>query len=178
MSDIHSLPNEILLEILHLASAITLPDFLQSYPAILETELQRLANAPLRTLSAVCSCWHEMTMSTSTLWTQVDVHGILEHKLEVAIPVLQDRLARSRDAPLFLRLMTEDTGCAPHHLIFDLLAQHSPRWQTALLCCSFAGLDASVLKGNVPRLEILSLLVQTRVGLCKAEMVDVFGVAP
>ncbi|KAJ7607501.1 hypothetical protein FB45DRAFT_1040188 [Roridomyces roridus] len=80
---------------------------------LLETELQRLANAPLRTLSEVCSCWHEMTMNSPTLWTQVDVHRIVEHKLEAAIRMLQDLLARYHDAPLFIQLTTVDDECVP-----------------------------------------------------------------
>ncbi|KAJ7215780.1 hypothetical protein B0H12DRAFT_1329552, partial [Mycena haematopus] len=174
--DIHSLPTETFSDIFLSAVAAVTPTFWQSSPTSLQTELERIANAPLLILSRVCSRWHEMALNNPTFWSNVEVHGVIGHRpsvLESTIGLLNARLERSRDAPLSISLRC-NSNQPLHPRIFHLLAQHSPRWEKAQVIGSLRpGLDTSLLKGRLPRLNSLAILLTD--GL---ETVELLGIAP
>ncbi|KAJ7489741.1 hypothetical protein B0H11DRAFT_2229762 [Mycena galericulata] len=175
---IHSLPTETLTDIFRYAVAAVTPNFWRfTPPPILQREFERLANAPLLTLSQVCSRWHDIAINTPTLWSDVKVKGVLgrtRRTLEKTIRLLSTRLERSRDAPLSVSLTCDDDIRPPHRRIFHLLAQHSHRWESACLVWFRKGLDMSVLRGRLPRLKRLSIDV-ARLSPARG---DFFGIAP
>ncbi|KAJ7614154.1 hypothetical protein FB45DRAFT_874294 [Roridomyces roridus] len=181
-SRIHSLSNETLANIFLSAIAEVFPDLLDSrIPNLsLQTELERVANSPLLSLSRVCSRWHGIALETPTLWSNIEIHGITEGALEQTLSLLKACLARSRDAPLsvLFRAKTFDRH-SPHPRIFDLLAQHSHRWETIHFACSFKGLDTSALRGRLPRLTRLEMHSEVRVEHSKpVAPLDFLEVAP
>ncbi|KAJ7773841.1 hypothetical protein B0H16DRAFT_1880367, partial [Mycena metata] len=172
-----SLPTETLCDIFQLVVAAATPRF-RCTVTLVQTELERVANAPLLRLSQVSSRWHEIAMNTPTLWSNVEVNDVTGRRpvdLENIIQLLTVRLERTRDAPLsvFLRVTSacEDIPQPPHPRIFSLLAQHSHRWQTARILCSLEGLDPAVVRGRLPRLKNLMLNVPLGMG-------NFFGIAP
>ncbi|KAJ7016586.1 hypothetical protein C8F04DRAFT_1406828 [Mycena alexandri] len=178
-----SLPTETVSDIFRFAVAGVTPGFWRPIPALstapsLQTELERVANAPLLVLSQVCSQWHEIAINNPTFWSDVEINGVLGHTpgvLEKAIGLLSARLKRSRDAPISVSLTCEDDGKPPHTRIFHLLAQHSHRWETAWVACSLEGLDTSVLNGRLPRLKDFQLKLPFAT---KLETVNFFGITP
>ncbi|KAJ7713414.1 hypothetical protein B0H16DRAFT_1478659 [Mycena metata] len=176
-----SLPTETLSDIFRFAVAGVTPKFwrptLAAAPS-LQTELERVANAPLLILSQVCSQWHEVAINNPTFWSDIEIDGVLGRTpavREKAIGLLSARLERSRDAPLSISLTCEDNGKPPHSRIFYLLAQHSHRWETACVACSLEGLDTSVLNGRLPLLKDFQLQLPFAT---KLETVNFFGITP
>ncbi|KAJ7915053.1 hypothetical protein B0H13DRAFT_2270515 [Mycena leptocephala] len=172
---IHSLPTETLSDIFRFAVAAVTPNFWRLTPApLLQTELERVANAPLLILSRVCSRWHDIGINNPTFWSDVEINGVsgrAPSALEKTIRLLSARLERSRDVPLSVSLTCED-DCKPFHpRIFHLLAQHSHRWEIARVVCSLEGLDTSVLSERLPRLKKLELTLTL-------QTVNFFGIAP
>ncbi|KAJ7084928.1 hypothetical protein C8R44DRAFT_753007 [Mycena epipterygia] len=170
-----SLPTETLSDIFRFAVAAGTPKFWRpNLTPLLQTELERVANAPLLILSRVCSQWHDIAINNPRFWSDVEINGVsgrTPSALEKTIRLLSARLERSRDAPLSVSLTCEDDSQPLHTRIFHLLAQHSHRWETVYVVCSLEGLDTSVLKGRLPRLKKLALNIPT-------ETVDFFGIAP
>ncbi|KAJ6513631.1 hypothetical protein C8R47DRAFT_1313789 [Mycena vitilis] len=161
----HSLPAETLSDIFRLAVAPVAPEFWWQTPLaaapLLKAELAHLANAPLLTMSRVCSRWHRIAMNTPTLWLKIEINGeALRGRTRSAVDktlvLLNARLRRSLDAPLSISLKCDDEPL--HSRIFGLLAQHSHRWETVHFGCSLKGIDTSVLRGRLPRLKNLSFL--------------------
>ncbi|KAF7360870.1 F-box domain-containing protein [Mycena sanguinolenta] len=164
--DIHCLPAETLSDIFRSAVAAVTPPFWgsrQSTPTQerqTELELERIANAPLLILSQVCSRWHEMAIDTSTFWSTVEVSSIVGHTpalLERTIALLNARLARTRDTALSVLLWLNRDGLPFHPRIFELLAEHSHRWDSVQVVGSLRGLDTSVLSGKLLRLTSLAI---------------------
>ncbi|KAF7326513.1 F-box domain-containing protein [Mycena sanguinolenta] len=164
--DIHCLPAETLSDIFRSAVAAVTPPFWgsrQSTPTQerqTELELERIANAPLLILSQVCSRWHEMAINTPTLWSTVEVSSIVGHTpalLERTIALLNARLARSRDTALSVLLWVNRDGIPFHPRIFELLVEHSHRWDSVQVVGSLRELDTSVLSGKLLRLTSLAI---------------------
>lgn len=157
-------PAEILVEIFsyHTSSLVGLRDA----DTELWTELDRLANAELLTLSRVCSRWHGIVISTPTLWSMLLLHGILwrtPYALAKTVTLLSAALTRSRNAPLSVVLF-EDTKHwllgPPHKRVLQLLVQHSRRWWAAEFTCSMdVDSSKSCLQGKLPLLRHLTLHV-------------------
>ncbi|KAJ7302345.1 hypothetical protein DFH08DRAFT_977921 [Mycena albidolilacea] len=157
-------PVEILVEIFsyHTSSLVGLRDA----DTELWTELDRLANAELLTLSRVCSSWHDIVINTPTLWSMLLLHGILwrtPYALAKTVTLLSAALTRSRNAPLSVVLF-EDTKHwllgPPHTRVFQLLVQHSRRWWAAEFTCSMdVDSSKSCLQGKLLLLRHLTLHV-------------------
>ncbi|KAJ7614143.1 hypothetical protein FB45DRAFT_1111256 [Roridomyces roridus] len=181
-SGIRSLPNETLLNIFLCAIAGVFPTLLaHPIPNLsLQTELERLANAPLLLLSRVCSQWHTIALGTPTLWAHLEMHGITEGALEQTIALLKTHLERSREAPLWIRFRGETYDRhPPHPRIFDLLAEYSHRWETVHFVCSLKGVDTSALRGRLPRLKDFEVNGEVRLKHCKpVTPFDFLAVAP
>ncbi|KAJ7037777.1 hypothetical protein C8F04DRAFT_1256689 [Mycena alexandri] len=156
------LPTETLCDIFRLVVAAATPEFWLTPSPSVQTELERVANAPLLRLSKVSSRWHDIAMHTPTLWSNVEVYDVPGRgpmDLERMIELLTVRLERTRDAPLSVKLARLDFPHPLHPRIFSLLAQHSQRWQTAAIACYLEGVDHSILKGRLSRLKKLLLQV-------------------
>ncbi|KAJ6484869.1 hypothetical protein C8R45DRAFT_1099021 [Mycena sanguinolenta] len=162
--DIHSLPIEILSEIFRSTVAAATPKFWGTTTRVLQTELKRIANAPLLVVSQVCSRWHETAINNSSFWSTIEVHSVVGGHtppvLERTIRLLNARLERSRDAPLLVSLLI-DTPLHPH--IFHLLSQHSHRWERLDVVGPPRGLETSVLRHRLPRLKklVITSLLET-----------------
>ncbi|KAJ7151050.1 hypothetical protein C8R46DRAFT_1229335 [Mycena filopes] len=159
---IYSLPTETLTDIFCLASAFPAnwrTSGLGPAAALVDTELQRVANAPLLVLARACSRWHALAMGHPTFWSDIQVHAELgaPETLETTIKLVNARLDRAGDAPLFISLRSYQAGHSTHPRIFQLLAQHSDRWRKLYVDCSLEGIDTSVLKGRLSTLKTLSL---------------------
>jgi hypothetical protein len=132
------------------------------------TELDRLANVGLLTLSQVCSRWHSIVFDTPRLWSVLPLHGVLWRTpfgLAKTIALLSAALARSRNAPLsvaiFESLAPRSGTMTTRHPVFQLLAQHSHRWRSADFTFSMANVDFSCLKGKLPLLRSLRIITPT-----------------
>ncbi|KAJ6496009.1 hypothetical protein C8R45DRAFT_1131710 [Mycena sanguinolenta] len=173
--DIHSLPTETLSDIFRIAVAAVTPSFWElGAPAVLRTELERIAGAPLLILSRVCSRWHsETAIHHPTFWSNIEVNGVTGNTpslFETTITLLNARLRRSRDAPLSVSIFREDDQ--PFHPdVFLLLVRHSHRWEEAHFFGSLQGLDTSALSGNLPRLKTFGVNL-------RFETVEFFQIAP
>ncbi|KAF7336478.1 F-box domain-containing protein [Mycena sanguinolenta] len=164
--DIHCPPAETLSDIFRSAVAAVTPPFWgsrQSTPTQerqTELELERIANAPLLILSQVCSRWHEMAINTPTLWSTVEVSSIVGHTpalLERTIALLNARLTRSRDTALTILLRADRSIPSFPPRVFELLAEHSHRWDSVQVVGFLRGLDTSVLRGKLLRLTNLAI---------------------
>ncbi|KAJ7614189.1 hypothetical protein FB45DRAFT_1036296 [Roridomyces roridus] len=165
MALIDSFPAEILVEIFRLSTVDSFPELWHAGLA-LSAELARIANAPLLSLSSVCSRWRSIVQDNPLFWSNIEIDGVTEDALDKTMKLLAVRLERSRDAPLSVHFSSEgpdDLG--PHPRIFDFLVQHSHKWQTAKFLCSFEDVDTSLLRGRIPRLESLVLLSTTPAAL-------------
>ncbi|KAJ7603985.1 hypothetical protein DFH06DRAFT_319522 [Mycena polygramma] len=128
-------------------------------PYNFETELDRLANTQLLTVSGVCAQWHHTAMGTPSLWSTLELNCVLwsdSSRLEKTMDLLVAALSRARNVAIELTVFGEPELPIPRRA-FDLLAQHSCQWRTAKFSCSMEGLDLSVLKGRLPFLQTLEL---------------------
>ncbi|KAJ7483624.1 hypothetical protein FB451DRAFT_109275 [Mycena latifolia] len=161
ISPIRHLPSEILVEIFALCWRAFTPTFDDIDNAIssLETEMCRLAHLPLLLLSRVCSRWHGIVMNTPSLWTTIEIDGVLwgtPTSSDRALSLLTAVLGRSGRCGLTVAVSIDEV--APHGAILKLLAAHSERWQTATFICGASDLQHfSSVKGRLPRLETLRL---------------------
>ncbi|KAJ6513615.1 hypothetical protein C8R47DRAFT_1091422 [Mycena vitilis] len=172
---VHSLPTETLFDVFRLAVAATLKTTRRSRAPSLETELAHIANAPLLTLSRVCSRWHTIAINTPTLWSNININdvalrGRTRAALEKTLTLLSVCLQRSGAALLSVSLRCRD-GEPPHARIFDLLVQQSHRWETVHIGCSLRGIDTLVLRGRLPCLKSLTFQI-------KPETVDFLDIVP
>ncbi|KAJ7614177.1 hypothetical protein FB45DRAFT_1111312 [Roridomyces roridus] len=122
---IHSLPNETLLNVFLHATAGIFPNLL-AHPIpnlALKTELERIANVPLLSLSRVCSRWHTLALETPTLWSHLEVHAITAGAVDKTIQLSASHLERSQNVPLLIRFKGETFDHPLHPRIFDLLAE-------------------------------------------------------
>ncbi|KAF8139184.1 hypothetical protein K438DRAFT_1737998 [Mycena galopus ATCC 62051] len=152
------LPIEILTKIFALYSD-AFPHAFGKPPYNFGTELDRLANVQLLTVSGVCGQWHHTVMETPTLWSTFELNGVLWSNsscLEDMMALLAAALGRARNVPIELRIFGEHELPVPRRL-FDLLAQHSRQWRTAEFVCSMENLDLSILKGRLPLLQKLEI---------------------
>ncbi|KAJ7196716.1 hypothetical protein GGX14DRAFT_473193 [Mycena pura] len=168
------LPVEILTKIFALHSDA----FRQAFgkpPYNFETELDRLANTQLLTVSGVCAQWHHTAMGTPSLWSTLELNCVLwsnSSRLEKTMDLLAAALSHARKVAIELTIFGEPKLPVPRR-VFDLLAQRSCQWRTAKFSCSMESLDLSVLKGRLPSLQKLELnLPQT------LHAVDFFEGAP
>ncbi|KAJ7776596.1 hypothetical protein DFH07DRAFT_980846 [Mycena maculata] len=169
---IRRLPAELLVEIFDLCWHLFTPSFEDitfgsghgdDHYSSVETELARLAHAPLLDLSKVCSQWHKLALGTPSLWSEIQLDTMVWNiQAETLLGLLKSALERGGDSSLSI-MITEPVVYLPS---FDaalvLLARHSHRWQTAGFCCSFPLFHGSSdVKNRLPRLEILDLQVWT-----------------
>ncbi|KAJ7626315.1 hypothetical protein DFH06DRAFT_737850 [Mycena polygramma] len=167
---IHSLPTEILTHIFSFNSnAFALE------PNDIETELYRLADTHLLTLSRVCGHWHHIIMGTPALWTTVNLNGVLwsvGYWLQKTMTLLAARLERTRNALIDVRIFATCSLTLPP-CVFELLAQHCHHWRTADFFCSLGNIDLSVLKGRLPAVQEIKMHFYE-----KPHSVDFFEGAP
>ncbi|KAJ6537729.1 hypothetical protein B0H19DRAFT_1180733, partial [Mycena capillaripes] len=163
LAPIRRLPSEILVEIFGLCWDSFTPaiDEVDSATTSLHTEIERLAHAPLLTLSQVCVRWHSIALGTPALWCQIDLEAELwtaPTHLDSIMGLLRSALERSADHALSLTVSSDRFGVPPHPPALELLAQHSARWQTASFMCPFSALlPLSGLKAKLPHLQSLGL---------------------
>ncbi|KAJ3861839.1 hypothetical protein EV359DRAFT_66143 [Lentinula novae-zelandiae] len=103
-------------------------------------------NSTALTISAVCTCWRQLTKSQSTIWANFQIR--LEEYEEPSAPEVAQLvfrvnlyLARSRSYPLTLRILPEKSR---DHPALKLIAQESQRWKHL----SFGGDDFGGFDGN------------------------------
>ncbi|KAF7375348.1 hypothetical protein MSAN_00422000 [Mycena sanguinolenta] len=128
-----------------------------STTASFNTEVARLAHAPLLAVSQVCMKWRSIAMGTPSLWCDIELDTILWdthiHRA-TAVALLESTLIRGGNSPLNVSL-TEGEHAFPAP-VFTLLAAHSQRWET--FSCPSYFLDAfSDIHGKLPRLRRLHL---------------------
>ncbi|KAJ6455564.1 hypothetical protein C8R47DRAFT_1060753 [Mycena vitilis] len=163
---VRKLPSEILVEIFGLCWDSFTPSIEDVYneSVSLPTETARLAHAPLLNLSQVCVRWHTIALGTPALWSRIELEGILwtaaPHHIEHIMGLLRSALQRSANHPLGIAISNcvSDGGGSPYLPAFELLAQHSTRWQTAAFMCPFSDLlDLNMSKSMLPHLKSLQL---------------------
>ncbi|KAJ7203629.1 hypothetical protein GGX14DRAFT_150507, partial [Mycena pura] len=175
LAPIRRLPTEILVTIFSIHSAADAHTFHCS-SHLFWTELDRLANVPLLALSQVCSRWHSIVMNTPTLWSRFQLNGVLwitRYRRRKTMPLLMSALERGRNTLISIAMSDDgdlpytwptshdhDHGISPLAEVFELLAQHSHRWEVATFSCYLvleAGLNLAVLNGKLPCLKGLEI---------------------
>ncbi|KAJ7468721.1 hypothetical protein FB451DRAFT_1257130 [Mycena latifolia] len=184
LSPIRRLPTEILVDIFrlclfeaeqpHHAPAVDQED------AAVEYETRRVAKAELLRLSQVCPRWHRLIMGTPILWSsvQLDLSWWVGARESRMMDLLRSVLERGMDSPLEIRARCNCNESCDHSGPLGLLAQHSRRWEIAVLSMNatyFQGVSA--VEGNLPRLEALQLNVRNR-SLSASRATKLFEVAP
>ncbi|KAJ7657205.1 hypothetical protein DFH06DRAFT_459185 [Mycena polygramma] len=165
---IRRLPSEVLLQLFEECGDSMEADYDPEYPAPLlrspsiSDELACLARKPLLTVAQVCVRWHGIVMGTPTLWNTLELDSIelwsdkkSVRKTEALLKLILDRGGRT---PLTFSISAfQGMHCAGG---FELLAQHSERWQMARFYCRAADIRAlRSVKGRLPLLETLALEV-------------------
>ncbi|KAJ7434827.1 hypothetical protein B0H11DRAFT_2116223, partial [Mycena galericulata] len=161
LSPIRRLPSELLVEIFDLCARSFTPAFqFDDVPAVtLETELSRLAHAPLLAVSRVCALWHDIAMGTQSLWNTIELHNILWS-------------TRASATKTVILVVISASVSEPQAPALALLAAHSERWKSAGFMCGEADLlDLSDVKGRLPQLQSLELLGEP-------SPLDMFEIAP
>ncbi|KAJ7496512.1 hypothetical protein FB451DRAFT_1207955 [Mycena latifolia] len=165
LSPIIQLPSELLAQIfdLHwLSFTPAFEDIAGLTCASSQTEICRLAHAPLLSLSQVCSRWHTIALGTPSLWREIQLDNVLwdtseSSHIDKVLELLESALARGRNSSLTV-MMICDVDKPPFYPALQLLTAHSERWQIASLKCPMTVIDAfSGVKGRLPRLENLEL---------------------
>ncbi|KAE9408935.1 hypothetical protein BT96DRAFT_627294 [Gymnopus androsaceus JB14] len=171
LSSFREIPNEILCIIFEWACTDNL---LQEYPWPLDSEpptqlsLPFIAYLPALAISAVCTRWRSLALSSPGIWSQFRLEiSPIASKAETMsnarsgfISTLQLYLDRSANSPLMIDLQTP-TGARNDQSkpsVLGLLLDHSSRWKTfsytgdyALEKCglsSFPVLEDLILKGS------------------------------
>ncbi|KAJ7230089.1 hypothetical protein GGX14DRAFT_582111 [Mycena pura] len=160
---IRRLPTEILVHIFSLHSAADAHTFYRSSHDY-RTELARLANVRLLSLSQVCSRWHGIVMNTPTLWSRLQLNGVLwvtRSRWNKTIALLTSALERGRNALISVAI-SDDRLRPPLAQVFALLAQHSHRWEVATFSCSFNRHDLALLDGKLPCLKRIEIYAPRR----------------
>ncbi|KAJ7476739.1 hypothetical protein FB451DRAFT_1004460, partial [Mycena latifolia] len=108
---IRRLPSEILVETFAECWSSFTPEFddLEGSRSI-STELKRLAQSPLLTLSGVCARWYDIVMGTPSLWSTIELESTLWDNplyLETVQKLLQTLLERSADHPLVVSVASD-----------------------------------------------------------------------
>ncbi|KAJ6476537.1 hypothetical protein C8R47DRAFT_661109 [Mycena vitilis] len=157
---IDQLPIELLVEIFAYCRDSFAPDFydIDTDTVAFDTEIARLAQAPLLLVSCVCSKWHTVTLGTPLLWCTIELDAVLwdtpSHSAD-AMNLLLEALNRGGSLPLDISL----TECVVHPLplvVVHVLAMHSRRWRS--FECPISVIDTfSSIKGHLPRLEHLQI---------------------
>jgi hypothetical protein len=160
ISGIGRFPTELLLDIfVHCWHSFT-PNFEEMTTASFETEIARLAHAPLLDVSHVCTKWRGIAMGTPFLWCDIELDGALwdtPSHIETALALLQLTLDRGGTSPLNLSLtQVVDLPFPPTAL--EMLAAHSQRWQKFVCPLSVTMVDAfSAIQGQLPHLQSLQI---------------------
>ncbi|KAJ6555656.1 hypothetical protein DFH09DRAFT_1365678 [Mycena vulgaris] len=159
LAPIRRLPSETLVEIFDMCWGSFTPAFEELESVSIDTELKRLAHAPLLDLSQVCARWHAIVMGTPSLWATIELEGVLWEsplylgRVQILLQTLLDRSANH----LLAVSVADDTLHAPGP-VFNLLARHSAQWRTATFRGSFTDLHhLSVATGNIPHLNSLDM---------------------
>ena len=112
-------------------------------------------------LGAVSKSWRRIAFGTPHLWNTVKIHILSNDNLAMKVGLTKEWLDRSRQLPLHLSLVHEDSNAVKSELIplFKLLQNVSPQWCTLVL-----GIPArlyTTFLGEVtwaPTLETLKLI--------------------
>ncbi|KAF8181128.1 hypothetical protein K438DRAFT_1187952 [Mycena galopus ATCC 62051] len=156
---IRRLPSEILVDIFGVCWQ-SFQMTAETGAAGLATAMSRLAHAPLLALSQVCIRWYNIALGTPALWRYIDLAAILwtvPAHLDSNMKLLGSALERSRNH-LIAVTIKNIMGEVPHPPAFDLVTQHSERWEIAHFLCDFSNIfHLSGLKGRLPNLHSLRL---------------------
>ncbi|KAJ3830661.1 hypothetical protein F5880DRAFT_1606533 [Lentinula raphanica] len=150
---ITSMPNEIQLEILRAAHE---------------------AGNDIRPLSQVCRLWREISVKTSTFWTDIDINVLLMN-WKAAIKAYAN-LSCSRPIVVKLRLFFGENTlfcahCQPMYttLILQLLVPHAPRFKSFKVVADawepLRDLSAALFDRRLPMLESWDATLDTSVSL-------------
>ncbi|KAJ6503211.1 hypothetical protein C8R47DRAFT_1105202 [Mycena vitilis] len=154
------LPIELLVEIFVYCRDSFAPDFYEDTDAVaFETEIARLAQAPLLLVSCVCSKWHTVALAP-LLWCTIELDAVLwdtpSHSAD-ANNLLIEALNRGGSLPLDISL-TESVVHPLPLAVVRVLAMHSGRWRS--FDCPISVIDTfSSIKGDLPRLERLQIFL-------------------
>ncbi|KAJ7444780.1 hypothetical protein B0H11DRAFT_2203556 [Mycena galericulata] len=157
---IGAVPTEVLVKIFQSVWS-SFPPF-GKYPALpVETELDRLAHAPLLVLSQVCSQWHTVALGTPSLWCTLGLDSVLwstPTNTQKTMTLLQSALERGGNCPLSISFIC--INAVLHIPALHLLASHAARWSKA----TFAGSSAMFqgmcqVKGQLPQLVWLDISI-------------------
>ncbi|KAF8214221.1 hypothetical protein K438DRAFT_999975 [Mycena galopus ATCC 62051] len=177
LAPIRRLPSEILADIFALSGNAGAEPFAgQDFETFLR--LYRLAQHHLLAASQVCIRWHNIALSTPSLWTNIRLHsGVWSSPVmtEKAMGLLRSALARSGHGPL--TILVDNLTSSTHGPALQLLAQHSARWQQAVFRCPASDFEhLSRAKGNLPTLETLEISTEEPTEV--SQPVTVFEMAP
>ncbi|KAF7303073.1 F-box domain-containing protein [Mycena kentingensis (nom. inval.)] len=122
--------------------------------------LVSLALGPLLTLAQVCSRWYKLVMNTSALWAELHLDATIwdtRKAEEKVLDLVVEGLRRSRDAPLYVSIIYENSYRPPFIAspALALLVSTSHRWRSARLWCHLE--DVPSFERGLPHLETLQI---------------------
>ncbi|KAJ7647992.1 hypothetical protein FB45DRAFT_1020201 [Roridomyces roridus] len=131
-----------------------------------DMELERLAKTHLLQFSAVCYRWHEIAMGSPKLWstivTDADLWNDTDIRTEHLLRRLELSLERGANSPLVMELGLPHEDDELQSSILKLVTPHATRWKDIYLWIDPSSVELLAhMRGNLPRLESLSLSAST-----------------
>ncbi|KAK7055723.1 F-box domain-containing protein [Favolaschia claudopus] len=132
--------------------------------ATFETEITRVAHAPLLIVSRVCTAWRAVAVGTPSLWCEIELDTVLfdtSRHIQTATQLLALQLARSGDSLITVDLTELGSDDPFPESVLDILMNNMARCRS--LACSMPSFNA--LCPNPEQLRRLhSLWIHTAVG--------------
>ncbi|KAJ7439814.1 hypothetical protein B0H11DRAFT_555597 [Mycena galericulata] len=181
LAPVRRVPSEILVKIFGFLP-LSLEDAFDEPPGSSPGEIQisRLVGMPLLAVSLVCARWHDIAVGTPGLWNRINLDPGLwcalndnPDETQNVMELLTRVLKLGGESLLDVEIWSEGASQA----VLGLLANHSERWKTIKLCCTYDDLLLlSSVKGKLPFLENLD--IHAWKADSEEGTLDTFGVAP
>ncbi|KAJ7487346.1 hypothetical protein B0H11DRAFT_1913505 [Mycena galericulata] len=177
---IKQFPTELLVKIFGMVSTASNPPTPPPLAHVSTTvELDRLANAPLRRLSRVCSQWHTVAMGTPSLWSVIQLNSELWRRTALratCMALLQDALRLSGKCLLDITVVWLDV---PYYPALDLFVSHAEHWRSI----RFGGLPSflacfALAKGRLGCLEYIYAVIYSSRVEALPNLLDMFHRVP
>ncbi|KAJ7659187.1 hypothetical protein DFH06DRAFT_1195235 [Mycena polygramma] len=146
-----TLPNEVVSEV-----------FLHTIPRWPSPPIDTPLQSPLL-LGQICSKWREISISTPSLWTKIDIwlDRVAAHDHDNKLRLLALWLTRSRNCPLLISIIAGRAPMANENFAFrryiEAIVPHSTRWDTLHLAVPFR--DLPLICGALPLLRELAMTI-------------------
>ncbi|KAJ7647991.1 hypothetical protein FB45DRAFT_1052382 [Roridomyces roridus] len=163
-SPIRCMPTELLIEIFDMCAPSCAESIGNEDTA--DMEVERLAKTHLLQLSSVCYRWYQTVMGSPKLWSTIVIDAELWDPTDIRTDHLLRRLKlsleRGANSPLVMQLGLPRDDQDLESSILELVTPHATRWRDVHLWINPSSVKLlAKMRGNLPRLESLSLSAST-----------------